>query len=274
MSELVTVEINEHVAHVRLNRPEKMNALSWPMFEAITATGRELTTNKDVRAVVLSGEGRGFCAGLDLENFASGDLNENFFGPGRGGFWPNFYQSPAYTWKSIPVPVICALHGVVYGGGFQIAMGADIRIAQPDSKLSVMEIKWGLIPDMSASQTLRDLVRLDVAKELTFTGRVVEAQEALALGLVTRLEEDPVNAALAMARDIAGRSPDAITYGKYLLDHGWHGNDMDGLRLEEKLQGRILAKPNQMEAVMSGMEGRPGNFVPRQIETFEDIGNL
>lgn len=274
MSELVTVEISEHVAHVRLNRPEKMNALSWPMFEAITATGRELTTNKDVRAVVLSGEGRGFCAGLDLENFASGDINENFFGPGRGGFWPNFYQSPAYTWKSMPVPVICALHGVAYGGGFQIAMGADIRIAHPDSKLSVMEIKWGLIPDMSASQTLRDLVRLDVAKELTFTGRVVEAQEALTLGLVTRLDEDPVSAALAMARDIAGRSPDAITYGKYLLDHGWHGSDMDGLRLEEKLQGRILAKANQMEAVISGMEGRPGKFTPRQIETFEDIGNL
>ncbi|MEP4148696.1 MAG: crotonase/enoyl-CoA hydratase family protein [Halioglobus sp.] len=274
MSELVTVEINDHVAHVRLNRPEKMNALSWHMFEAISSTGRELATNKDIRAVVLSGEGRGFCAGLDLENFASGDLNDNFFGPGRGGFWPNYYQSPAYVWKSMPVPVICALHGVAYGGGFQIAMGADIRIAHPDSKLSVMEIKWGLIPDMSASQTLRDLVRLDVAKELTFTGRVVKADEALSLGLVTRLEEEPVAAALSMAREIASRSPDAITYGKYLLDHGWHGNDIEGLRLEEALQGRILAKANQMEAVMSGMESRPGKFTERQIETFEDLGKL
>jgi enoyl-CoA hydratase/carnithine racemase len=274
MSELVTVEINDHVAHVRLNRPEKMNALSWQMFEAITDAGRELSINKDVRAVVLSGEGRGFCAGLDLENFASGELNSNFFGPGRGGFWPNYYQSPAYVWKAMPVPVICALHGVAYGGGFQIAMGADIRIAHPESKLSVMEIKWGLIPDMSASQTLRDLVRLDIAKELTFTGRVVNAEEAMSLGLVTRLDEEPVSAALAMAHDIAGRSPDAITYGKYLLNHGWHGSDSDGLRLEEKLQGRILGKDNQTEAVMSGMEGRPGKFDPRQIETFEDIGNL
>jgi enoyl-CoA hydratase/carnithine racemase len=274
MSELVTVEINDHVAHVRLNRPEKMNALSWQMFEAITDAGRELSVNKDVRAVVLSGEGRGFCAGLDLENFASGELNSNFFGPGRGGFWPNYYQSPAYVWKAMPVPVICALHGVAYGGGFQIAMGADIRIAHPESKLSVMEIKWGLIPDMSASQTLRDLVRLDIAKELTFTGRVVNAEEAMSLGLVTRLDEEPVSAALAMAHDIAGRSPDAITYGKYLLNHGWHGSDSDGLRLEEKLQGRILGKDNQTEAVMSGMEGRPGKFNPRQIETFEDIGNL
>jgi enoyl-CoA hydratase/carnithine racemase len=274
MSELVTVEINDHVAHVRLNRPEKMNALSWPMFEAITATGRKLASDKDVRAVVLSGEGRGFCAGLDLENFASGDINANFFGPGRGGFWPNYYQSPAYVWKQMPVPVICAIHGVAYGGGFQIAMGADIRIAAPDSKLSVMEIKWGLIPDMSASQTLRDLVRLDVAKELTFTGRVVEAEEALSLGLLTRVDADPVSAALAMARDIAGRSPDAICYGKYLLDNAWHGNEIDGLRMEEKLQGRIIAKANQMEAVVSGMEGRPGKFESRQIETFEDIGKL
>jgi len=274
MSELVTVEINDHVAHARLNRPEKMNALSWQMFEAITDAGRELSVNKDVRAVVLSGEGRGFCAGLDLENFASGELNSNFFGPGRGGFWPNYYQSPAYVWKAMPVPVICALHGVAYGGGFQIAMGADIRIAHPESKLSVMEIKWGLIPDMSASQTLRDLVRLDIAKELTFTGRVVNAEEAMSLGLVTRLDEEPVSAALAMAHDIAGRSPDAITSGKYLLNHGWHGSDSDGLRLEEKLQGRILGKDNQTEAVMSGMDGRPGKFNPRQIETFEDIGNL
>lgn len=274
MSELVTVEINDHVAHVRLNRPEKMNALSWPMFDAITATGRKLASDKDVRAVVLSGEGRGFCAGLDLENFASGDINANFFGPGRGGFWPNYYQSPAYVWKQMPVPVICAIHGVAYGGGFQIAMGADIRIAAPDSKLSVMEIKWGLIPDMSASQTLRDLVRLDVAKELTFTGRVVEADEALSLGLLTRVDADPVSFALAMARDIAGRSPDAICYGKYLLDNAWHGNEIDGLRMEEKLQGRIIAKANQMEAVVSGMEGRPGKFESRQIETFEDIGKL
>lgn len=274
MSELVTVEINDHVAHVRLNRPEKMNALSWPMFDAITATGRKLASDKEVRAVVLSGEGRGFCAGLDLENFASGDSNANFFGPGRGGFWPNYYQSPAYVWKQMPVPVICAIHGVAYGGGFQIAMGADIRIAAPDSKLSVMEIKWGLIPDMSASQTLRDLVRLDVAKELTFTGRVVEAEEANTLGLVTRVDADPLSAALAMAREIAGRSPDAICYGKYLLDNAWHGNEIDGLRMEEKLQGRIIAKANQMEAVMSGMEGRAGSFDSRQIETFEDIGKL
>lgn len=274
MPELVTIDVENHVAHVRLNRPEKMNALSWDMFDAVVATGKAVATNKDIRAVVLSGEGRGFCAGLDLENFAGGGLEGDFFGEGRGGFWPNYYQSPAYVWRAVPVPVICALHGVAYGGGLQIAMGADIRLARPDTKLSVMEIKWGLIPDMSASQTLRDLVRLDVAKELTFTGRVVKAEEALELGLVTRLEEDPVSAAMDMAREIAGRSPDAITLGKYLLDNAWHGSETDGLRLEEKLQGRIIARSNQMEAVMSAMEGRTANYSPRTIDSFDDIKEL
>lgn len=274
MTDLVTIDINDHVAQVRLNRPEKMNALSLDMFDAIIAAGKEVAANKDIRAVVLSGEGRGFCAGLDLENFTGGGLDGDFFGEGRGGFWPNHYQQPAYVWRAVPVPVICALHGVAYGGGLQIAMGADIRLARPDTKLSVMEIKWGLIPDMSASQTLRDLVRLDVAKELTFTGRVVKAEEALSLGLVTRLEEDPVSAALEMARDIAGRSPDAITLSKYLLDNAWHGDEAAGLRLEERLQDRIIAKGNQMEAVMSAMEGREANYIQRAITSFDDIKEL
>ncbi|RLQ22792.1 crotonase/enoyl-CoA hydratase family protein [Seongchinamella sediminis] len=274
MSDLVTIDIQDHVAHVRLNRPEKMNALSMAMFEAITAAGREVAGDRNVRAAVLSGEGRAFCAGLDLENFANSDPNDDFFGAGRGGFWPNFYQLPAYAWKSVPVPVICALHGVAYGGGLQIALGADIRIAHPDTRVSLMEIKWGLVPDMSASQTLRDLVRLDVAKELTFTGRVVEGSEAADLGLVTRLADDPLAAALDMAAGIAGRNPDAITHGKYLLDNSWHGDHLAGLRLEERLQDRTMGKPNQLESVMAGMEGRSGNYTPRHIATFEDLDNL
>ena len=271
MSELVTVEIVDHVADVRLNRPEKMNALSIPMFEAITAAGKELAQNKDVRAVVLSGEGRGFCAGLDLANFTDPDFSNEPFGPGRGGFYPNFYQEPGYVWKKMPVPVICALHGVAYGGGFQIAMGADIRIAHSSTKLSVMEIKWGLIPDMSTSQTLRDLVRVDVAKELTFTGRVVKSEEALALGLVTSLNENPREAALEMARAIAKRNPNAITYGKYLFDSTWHGDEYEGLRAEERLQDKVLKTPNQIEAVMSEMEGRDPNYSQRDVTTFDDI---
>lgn len=268
---LVSVNINNHVADVRLNRAEKMNALNIPMFEAIRDVGKQLAADKSIRAVVLSGEGRGFCAGLDLANFTDPEVFADPFGPGRGGFYPNFYQLPGYAWKAIPVPVICALHGVAYGGGLQIALGADIRIAHPEAKLSVMEIKWGLIPDMSASQTLRDLVRLDVAKELTFTGRVVKGQEAVQLGLVTSLSDNPREAALAMAAEIARRNPNAIAYGKYLLNNTRHGDDLEGLRVEERLQAKILKSPNQIESVMSEMEGREGQFSDREFTTFDDI---
>ena len=271
MTDLVTIDIQDQVADVRLNRPEKMNALSMPMFDAIVAAGQQLQKDTSVRAVVLSGEGRGFCAGLDLANFTDPSGLAAPFGEGKGGYWPNYYQLPAFVWKSIPVPVICALHGVTYGGGAQIALGADIRIAHPNLRMSIMEIKWGLIPDMSASQTLRDLVRLDVAKELTFTGRVVEGLEAQQIGLVTSLSETPREAALEMAAGIAKRNPNAITLGKYLLDNTWHGDQIEGLRVEERLQGKLLKSHNQIEAVMAGMQKRDGNYNDRDIVDFNDV---
>ena len=268
MTELVTINVVDHVADIRLNRPEKMNALSIPMFEAINAAAERVMSDRSIRAVVLSGEGRAFCAGLDLSNFTNPDSfgGGDAFGNGRGGYWPNFYQKPGYLWKDVPVPVICALHGVVFGGGLQIALGADIRIAHPDTRLSLMEIKWGLIPDMSGTQTLRDLVRLDIAKELAFTGRIVEAPEAQQIGLVTHLDDNPREAALAMAREIAQKNPQAITLGKLLLESTWHGADARGLEMEEKLQARLLMTPNQMEAVMAGMQKRPANFAERTID--------
>jgi enoyl-CoA hydratase/carnithine racemase len=164
------------------------------------------------------------------------------------------------------VPVIAALHGAVFGGGLQIALGADIRMAAPDVKMSVMEIKWGLIPDMSGTQTLRDLVRLDVAKELTFTGRIVQAEEAARLGLVTRIEANPREAAFALARDIATKNPDAIALGKLLLESTWHGDDTRGLETEERLQSKLLMSANQIEAVMAGMEQRPAKFGDRTFD--------
>lgn len=268
MTELVTVRVVDHVADVRLNRPDKMNALSIPMFEAINAAAEQIMTDRNVRAVVLSGEGRAFCAGLDLANFTSPDSfgGGDAFGNGRGGYWPNFYQKPGYLWKDVPVPVICAVHGVVFGGGLQIALGADIRIAHPETRLSLMEINWGLIPDMSGTQTLRDLVRLDVAKELAFTGRIVEAPEAQQIGLVTRLDANPREAALAMAREIAGKNPQAITLGKLLFESTWHGSDARGLEIEEKLQARLLMTPNQKEAVMAGMQKREAVFAARTMD--------
>jgi enoyl-CoA hydratase/carnithine racemase len=269
MENLVTIDVADHVADVRLNRPEKLNAISLAMFEAINQAAETVMNDRAIRAVVLSGQGRAFCAGLDVANFTDpsalgGDAGP--FGPGRGGFWPNYYQKPGYLWKDVPVPVIAALHGAVFGGGLQIALGADIRIAAPDVKMSVMEIKWGLIPDMSGTQTLRDLVRLDIAKELTFTGRIVEAEEAARLGLVTRVEANPRQAALALARDIATKSPDAIALGKLLLESTWHGDDTGGLETEERLQAKLLMSPNQIEAVMAGMEKRPAQFADRTFD--------
>jgi len=269
MSDLVTLAVTDHVAEVRLNRPEKMNALNLAMFDAIVAAAERVMNDRTIRAVVLSGEGGAFCSGLDIANFTDPSAlggAEGPFGPGRGGFWPNFYQKPGYLWKDVPVPVIAALHGAVFGGGLQIALGADIRIAAPNVKMSVMEIKWGLVPDMSGTQTLRDLVRLDVAKELTFTGRIVEAEEAARIGLVTRIADDPREAAMRMARDIAAKNPEAISLGKLLFEGTWHGDAARGLEIEEKLQARLLMTPNQIETVMAVMEKRPAKFVDRMFE--------
>ena len=264
MSDLVTIDIDQGVADVRLNRVEKYNALSPEMFSAIIEAGESLAQAKEVRAVVLSGNGRGFCAGLDMasmqglaERSDSGDTSALLE---RGERPENHAQRPAFVWKRLPVPVIAAIHGVAYGGGAQIALGTDIRIAAPDAKISVMEIKWGLIPDMSITQTLRDLVPLDVAKELTFTGRVLSGDEAKALGLVTQVAPDPLARAMELATEIAQKSPDAIRRGKALLEQAWHADERTGLALEAQLQTELIGTPNQSEAVRANLEKRPPQF--------------
>jgi enoyl-CoA hydratase/carnithine racemase len=266
VSELVTIDINGNgVADVRLNRADKYNALSSDMFDAITEAGESLMDNKSVRAVVLSGNGRGFCAGLDFSSFRgmSGDADGTPVIKRRestGKTPGNPAQQPGMVWKYVPVPVIAALHGVAFGGGFQVAMGADIRIAAPDARLSVMEIKWGLIPDCSITQTLRDLVRLDIAKELTFTGRIIDGTEAAELGIVTQVSETPLETALEMAETIAGKSPSAIRLGKELFETTWRGDRDESLQLESKLQGRLIGSPNQVEAVKSNFEERAPQY--------------
>ena len=264
MSDLVTIDINERgVADVRLNRPDKYNALSPQMFDAISLAGEALIDEKSVRAVVLSGNGRGFCAGLDFAGFRgmAGEKTERVERHAPPSNRPeNGAQWPALVWKHVPVPVIAAVHGVAYGGGFQIAMGADIRVAAPDAKFSVMEIKWGIIPDCSITQTLRDLVRLDVAKELTFTGRIFESPEAAELGLVTRVADDPLEAAMDMAELIATKSPDAIRLGKQLFEDSWRADTATGVKIEAQLQGRLIGSPNQVEAVKANFEERPPRF--------------
>jgi len=263
MAERVTVSIDRGVADVRLNRPEKLNALDHAMFQALSETGKALARERAIRAVVLSGEGRAFSAGLDFSGFTAmaGDDTSGSSLLSRSGDSPaNFAQRPAWVWTEVPVPVIAAVHGVAFGGGLQIALAADIRIAAPDARLSVMEIKWGLIPDMTGTQTLRRLVRLDVAKELTFTGRIVSGEEAAALGLVTRVAAHPRAAAFELAHEIAGKSPDAIRAGKHLLDQSVQLSVADGLRLEERLQVGLIGSANQIEAVQANVQKRAPEF--------------
>jgi len=189
-------------------------------------------------------------------------MKEGLFG-GKSKTIANRAQLVAYIWKQVPVPVIAALHGVSYGGGLQIALGADIRLASPDATFSIMEIKWGLVPDMSGTQTLRDLLRLDVAKELAFTGRIIEAKEAADLGLITRVCFNPLEEAQALAKEIAGKSPTAVAACKQLFETAWHSTAEEGLKLEEKLQRTLIGSPNNVEAVMSNFEKREPNYKDR-----------
>jgi enoyl-CoA hydratase/carnithine racemase len=264
MSDLVKISIDNHVADVRLNRPEKYNALSSDMFTAICEAAMTLSKNNTLRAVVLSGEGRGFCAGLDFDRFKQ--MEESSMPESRditarmGDNIANPGQYIAYGWKQLPVPVIAAVHGVAFGGGCQIALGADIRFATPDAKFSVMEIKWGLIPDMSGSQTLRDLVRIDIAKELIFTGKIISGEEAARLGLVTHVSKTPLEDAHKLAREIAGKNPHAVRSAKKLLNECWHGDDSRGLVMESQLEGKLISSPNQVEAVKANFENREPNF--------------
>ena len=267
MSDLVTIEIQDHIADVRLNRPDKMNAVNHEMWGAIAEAGESLVDNREVRVVVLSGNGRSFCAGLDMASF-QGMADRDKDAPGAANTLKagidrpeNFFQRAAMIWKRIPVPVICAIHGVAFGAGSQIALGADIRIAAPDIRFSILEIKWGLIPDVGITQTLRNIVPLDVAKELVFTGRILDGPAAQALGLVTHVSEDPLARAMELAAEIATKNPDAIRSGKRLLDESWHADERTGLELEAALQGRLVGSPNQVEAIKANFEKRAANFV-------------
>ncbi len=265
MSDRIRVTIEGGVADVRMIRTDKMNALDDAMFEALVSTGERLKTEKGVRAVVLSGEGRAFCAGLDMGNFAKMASGERQGGAGlvelpRTPGGANRAQQASYVWREIPVPVIAAVHGVAFGGGFQVCLGADIRLVTPDVKMSILEIKWGLIPDMAGLVLLRGLVRDDQMRELTYTGRIFSGEEAVQLGVATRVCADPYADALAMARDIAGRSPDAIRAGKRLFSVMADGDPKAILMAESVEQGALIGSPNQREAVMASMEKRAANF--------------
>lgn len=257
----VSITIEDHVAHVLLDRADKMNALDDAMFEGIVAAGSHLHTAKGVRSVVLSGAGRSFCAGLDLssmgntDRWGGGGLTDRTHGNA------NRAQQAAMVWRKLPMPVIAAVHGVCFGGGLQVMSGADIRIVAPDARLAVMEVKWGLVPDMAGYALWRGNVRDDVLRELTYTHREFNGTEAAAFGFATHADPDPLGRAMALAREIASKSPHAVRGAKLLTNRTAYMDEDAILMAESVAQHELMYSRNQIEAVKAGMEKRAADFV-------------
>ncbi|CAN5747304.1 crotonase/enoyl-CoA hydratase family protein [soil metagenome] len=271
LDERVSVAVIDGVADIRLNRPDKRNALDVAMFRALAAAGERLKTERGVRSVVLSGEGPSFCAGLDFSSFqamaggedrGSSEEEADFGAVGAvaDGAITHLGQQVCWVWQQLPVPVIAALHGHAIGGGLQIALAADMRFADPGTKLSVRELHWGLVPDMTGTLTLSGLVRPDVAKELVFSARVLDAPEAARLGLVTRLCDKPRDDAMALAGELAQRNPDALRGAKALLNRASAAMAAEQFEAERRTIGELIGSPNQVEAVMANFEQRPPAF--------------
>jgi enoyl-CoA hydratase/carnithine racemase len=268
LTDRIKVEIDAGVAHVLLNRPEKKNALDGDMFEGLRAAARELSEDRSVRAVVLSGAGDSFCSGIDLSNFsdmASGGLSAESESvqaavADKSVEGANSAQQLAWQWQELPVPVIAAVTGVAYGGGLHIALGADIRIVAPDARIAFVEISWGLVPDLSGTQALRRLVPLDLAKKLIFTGETISGEQAVALHIGTELSDRPLETAFALARRIAEQSPDAIRAAKKLLNSSGLVPLAEGLANEMAASSKLMGSKNQIEAVMSKLQKRPAKF--------------
>jgi len=266
MEERVRIELDEHgVAEVTMVRGDKMNALDVAMFEALQNAITKLETMPNLRAVVLHGEGKAFCAGLDMGRFAGmaqasegAASAEDRLLPRRRGM-SNGPQFVAMGWRSLPVPVIAAVHGVAFGGGLQVALGADVRLLAPGTRMSVMELKWGLVPDMAGMALMRGLVRDDHARELIYTARIVEAEEAVTLGLATRICADPLQAARELALSIAQRSPRAIRAAKRLINQANQTVDDSAAALllaESVEQSQLIGSAEQAEAVKANLEKR------------------
>ena len=270
MSERISVTRTDGVADVRLTRGDKMNALDDEMFSALIETSDALSKDPSVRCVVLSGEGRAFCAGLDMGNFGKMAEGGGAGAPsGRRALAErthgiaNRAQQAVWGWHSLPVPVIAAIHGVALGGGFQLSLGADIRIVHPEAKMSIMEIKWGLVPDMAGTPIMRNLCRDDILRELTYTGRVFSGTDAQTYGFATEIHDDPYERACELARDIASKNPDAIRADKQIFNSLPLLSDEDALVQESVLQDKIIGSRNQIEAVMAELQKRPAVFEDR-----------
>ena len=262
----VTISIEDGIADVRMNRADKRNALDNAMFTSLAAAGDYLKTLSELRAVVLSGDGASFCAGLDFGSFQAmaqgssgqgGSVNAGAMSDGR---ITHLAQQVCWVWQEVPVPVIAAVHGHALGGGMQIALGADIRIVHPDTQLSVREVHWGLIPDMTGTLMLSRLVRPDIVKDLVFSARVFSGAEGFELGVATRLSKTPQADAMDLAQEIAGRSPDAVRGAKKLINLMANDGAAQQFAAEREVIGKLIGGANQVEAVMSHFEKRPPKF--------------
>lgn len=254
----VSTEITDGIARVTLTRPDKLNAISLDMLDEVIAAAHALR-GSDARCVVLAGEGRAFCAGIDIMSLSSllgQDMDEVLVKRTHGD--TNRFQEFALAWRDLDVPVIAALHGACFGAGLQLALGADIRVAAPDARLSVMEMKWGLVPDMGGMVLLPGLVRSDVLRRLTYTAEIVDAEQALAWGLVTEVADDPLARAMELAGVITGQSPCAIRAAKRLIAKAETATEVDVLMAESIEQAGLIGQPDQMAAVMRGMAAKKG----------------
>jgi enoyl-CoA hydratase/carnithine racemase len=265
MNDRVRIEMRGNVATVTLTRADKHNGMDLPMLEAVGAAARKLRGQRTLRAVILRGDGPSFCAGLDVKSMFG---NKRAAAAGFAALWSpvrNKFQDWSMAWREVPAAVIACIHGNCFGAGIQLALGADIRISTTDAKISVMESKWGLIPDMGGAALLRELVSLDVAKELAMTGRIFGGDEALRLGLVTHLSADPVAAAERIAAEIETRSPDAVAAAKFLMQDAYGAGESDALAAERRWQRRLLGKRNQRIAVARNLEKKDLPYGPRRV---------
>lgn len=251
---------DQSVATVALNRPDKHNGVDWPMLKDMRTVQKHLLKHPTLRAVVLKGEGPSFCAGLDVKSVMSNPktavvMYANLWLPMR-----NIFQSWSVGWRELGVPVVAQIHGNCFGAGLQLALGADIRVCTPDSKLSILEAKWGLVPDMGGGALLRELLPLDVAKELTMTGRVLDGPQAQAQGLVTHVSEDPAAKVQALLDEILTRSPDSVAASKFMLQRIWGIDEGEHLTQERRWQRRVLGFKNQRISVVRN--SKPGEKMP------------
>ena len=262
----VRLEVRDEVAYVALARADKYNGLDLDMLDALVEAAKRISKDRSIRAVILSGEGKVFCAGLDFGSVTKQPTRMLRAFAKFGLKHTNLFQEAAWAWRKLPIPVIAVTHGRCYGGGFQLAMAADFRFSTADCLFSIMEIKWGLIPDMTGTVSLRELLPMDVAKELSMTGREFDGAEAKTLNLVTGISEDPMAAAEGLAEQLKSRSPDAIVAAKALFEKTWLAGEGEAFNIESKIQFKLMRGKNQREAMKANFEKRAPKFKKRQYD--------